>query len=425
MSTRRYKHTIILGLFLLQFLFNIPHTLCEEGYAPQELSINVYSDGVADLIYKLEIDPTLLIVNVSLAGKTYENMLIRDQDNILLDYIIFDGFAKIDVLGSQSIEIEYTASDLTNKTGSLWYLNIEAPINVNILLPKRATIISIEPTPIGISILEETVSLTMPSGFVEISYVLGVVGTKEHASALINEVEAMVEEMNGEGINVSEADTLLFQAKNAYDEGHYMQSEQYAEQAKNQAVETNDLAIEAGLAREDAQSAIDAAEDSGRTSLLEQASEELLRSQTSYASGNYQESKQLAELALETALKSGKPPLNITHILIGILGGGMLASIIFITRKSEKNQKNESSLVDIEKVFSQHNHLRFDEKEVLKFISEAEEGIFVSELRQRFDMPRSTAWRMIRRLENDGIITTNPVGRETFVKINPRYKMNN
>jgi hypothetical protein len=264
-----------LGLLLLHFLFNIPHTLCEEEYTPQELSINVYTDGVADLVYKLELDPTLLIVNVSLVGKTYENMLVRDQDNILLDYIIFDGFAKIDVLGSQSIEIEYTASDLTNKTGSLWYLNIEAPINVNIQLPKRATIISFEPTPIGISILEETVSLTMPSGFVEISYVLGVVGTKEHASALINEVEAMVEEMIGEGINVSEADTLLFQAKDAYDEGHYMQSEQYAEQAKNKAVETNDLAIEAGLAGEDAQSAIDAAEDAGRTSLLERAREEL------------------------------------------------------------------------------------------------------------------------------------------------------
>jgi hypothetical protein len=87
----------------------------------------------------------------------------------------------------------------------------------------------------------------------------------------------------------------------------------------------------------------------------------------------------LAEKALETALKSGKPPLNITHILIGTLGVGMLASIIFITRKSEKHQKNVNSQVDVEKVFSQHNHLRFDEKEVLKFIAEAEVGVFVSE----------------------------------------------
>ena len=200
-----------------------------------------------------------------------------------------------------------------------------------------------------------------------------------------------------------------------------MQSEQYAEQAKIQAVETKGLAIEAGLAGEDAQSTIDAAEEAGRTSLLEQAREELLRSQTLYASGNYQESKQLADQAAETAQKSEKPPLNITNYLIGTFGVGIIASIIFISRKSEKPQKNEVYNVDLEKVFSQHDHLRMDEKEVLKFIAEAKEGVFVSELRQRFHIPKSTAWRMMRRLEGEGIILTKPVGRETFVQMNSRY----
>jgi hypothetical protein len=97
---RRHTSSIFLGLLILQILFSIPHTYCDVEYTPQELSINVYSDGVADLNYKLEIDPTLLSVNVSLVGDTYENMLVRDQDNILLDYGIFDGFAKIDVLRS-------------------------------------------------------------------------------------------------------------------------------------------------------------------------------------------------------------------------------------------------------------------------------------------------------------------------------------
>jgi uncharacterized membrane protein len=403
-------------------IFSVPHTFCDVEYTPQELSINVYSDGVADLIYRLDIDPTLLSVNVSLVGDTYENMLVRDQDNILLDYWIFDGFAKIDVLGSQSIEIEYTASDLTNKSGSLWVLNLEAPVNVNIQLPKRATIISFEPIPIWISFLDDTVSLTMLEGYVEISYVLGVVGTKEHAFALINEAEAIIDEMRADGVNASEAVELLSLANNAYDDGQYMQSEQYAEQAKNQAVITKDLAFEARLAGEAALSSISVAEDVGRTSLLEQAREELLMSQEYYASGNYQESKQLAEQSAATALNSVKPFSDINKYLLGTIGVGIISSLFYLSRKPEKPQNKEIYQMDLEKVFSQHSHLRVDEKEILKFISEAKEGVFVSELRQRFHIPKSTAWRMMRRLEGEGIIQTKSIGRETFVQMNPKYR---
>jgi uncharacterized membrane protein len=419
---RRHTSSILLGILILQILFSAPHALCDAEYTPQELSINVYSDGIADLKYNVVIDPTLLSINVSLVGDTYENMLVRDQDNILLDYWLYEGFAKIDVIGSQSIEIEYTASDLTNKTGSLWMLNLEAPVNANIQLPKRATIISFEPTPIGISFLEDAVSLTMPTGYVEISYVLGVVGTKEHALALINEAEAIIDEMIFEGINVSVAVEILSLAKNAYNAGQYMQSEQYTEQARNQAAETMDLAKEAELAGEAALFSIGIAEDAGRTSLLEQAREELLMAQEYYASGNYQESKQLAEQSAATALNSEKPFLNINMYLIGTIGVGIISSLFIISRKPEKPQKKEIYQMDLEKVFSQHSHLRVDEKEILKFISESKEGVFVSELRQRFHIPKSTAWRMMRRLEGEGIIQTKPIGRETFVQMNPRYR---
>jgi uncharacterized membrane protein len=191
---RKSRLVVFFALLLIQELLNAPLSLCEERYTPQELSIEAYSDGVADLLYKVDVDPTLLSVNVSLFGEAYENMMVTDQDGVLLDYDLFDGYVKIDVLGAQSVDIEYTVSDLTNKTGSLWILNLEAPVNANVQLPNRATIISLDPTPIGISIIEESVCLTMPAGTIEVSYVLGVVGTKEHALALINEAEAFIEE---------------------------------------------------------------------------------------------------------------------------------------------------------------------------------------------------------------------------------------
>jgi hypothetical protein len=225
---RKSRLIVFSALLLVQALFNTPNGLCDEQYTPQEFSVKVYSDGVADLLYKVDVDPTLLSVNVSLFGDAYENMMVSDQDGVLLDYAIFDGYVKIDVLGALSVDIEYTASDLTNKSGSLWILSLEVPVNTNIQLPNRATIISLNPTPIGISIIEESVSLTMPAGPIEVSYVLGVVGTKEHALALINEAETYIEEKIAEGLNMSEAEALLLQARNAYDERQYVQAEQLA-----------------------------------------------------------------------------------------------------------------------------------------------------------------------------------------------------
>jgi uncharacterized membrane protein len=226
-----------------------------------------------------------------------------------------------------------------------------------------------------------------------------------------------------EGLNMSEAEAVLLQAKNAYEEGQYVQAEQLAVQAKDLAMETVALADEASTAIEEAQSTIDTAEDAGRTSLLEQARDWLLQARSAYDSGNYVDARDLAEDAAEAAQESGKPSLNPIYYLVGILGVGMIASIVFMSKKSGKPEKSEVYNADLEKMFNQHDQLRMDEKEVLKFISEAEAGVFVSEIRQRFDMPKSSAWRMIRRLENEELIEASPIGRETFVQIGSRYRV--
>ena len=186
---------IILLFVFFHLIFQTPTlgilALPKENYTPQELSVKLYSDGVVDVRYKVDVDPTVIGVNVSLLGSSYENMLVKDQDETLLTYSLFTGYMKIDTFGSISITIEYSTSDLTSKTNSLWILNLDVPVNSNIQLPKRATIIGLAPTPIGISIIDETVSLSMPAGTLEVNYVLGVVGTKEHALAVINEVEGI------------------------------------------------------------------------------------------------------------------------------------------------------------------------------------------------------------------------------------------
>ena len=72
--------------------------------------------------------------------------------------------------------------------------------------------------------------------------------------------------------------------------------------------------------------------------------------------------------------------------------------------------------VDLEKVFKYKDHLRTDEKAVLRYIEESN-GAFITEIRERFDIPKSTAWRMIKRLEEYGVVAVSQVGRETYLNL--------
>jgi uncharacterized membrane protein len=58
----------------------------------------------------------------------------------------------------------------------------------------------------------------------------------------------------------------------------------------------------------------------------------------------------------------------------------------------------------------------------VRYINDSNEGVFITELRERFDLPKSSAWRMMRRLEDMEVIETEQIGRETFVRISSRYK---
>ncbi len=77
--------------------------------------------------------------------------------------------------------------------------------------------------------------------------------------------------------------------------------------------------------------------------------------------------------------------------------------------------------IDLDSLFRDHSALRMDDKEVLRFICESGGGVFASELRDRFDLPKSSAWRMIRRLEKEEAIETRMIGRETYVQISSKY----
>jgi uncharacterized membrane protein len=428
------RYTKSLGIILLLFsslLIYTPQICAQQDYTPRDLSLYVYADGVVDVEYELDIALTQARMNLTLFGQTHENLFIQDQDGLLLDYSINAGVATIDVLGSSSILVTYSTPDLTDKTGPIWTLSLDAPVDVGVNIPEDAIVISLRPTPLAISIIGNTVSLTMPAGMLEVSYSLRLAGTRDHARALINDAGATIGDIAAEGVRVEEAQALLQQAKDAYDAGQYVQAEQYATQAKRSATDAKSLAHDAQASIDDAETAIDSARDAGRTSLLEEAQGKLDEARQAYGLFDYEGAKTLAGQAADSAQQSKSTVWTLNPQILGLVVAviALTAVIIFLKRGPETVKRaelnGESLEIDLASLFDQHPNLRLDEKEVIRYIAGIGSGVFASELRSRFDIPKSSAWRMIRRLEEEGVIETRKVGRETLVQISRRYWADN
>jgi len=203
-------------LILLSFIVSTPLAVGQEYYTPNELSFTVWDDGYAVVDYTVDVDPTMVRVNVSVFGSLYQNLLILDQDLLILDSTPTGDGLTIDTLGAISASIWYETTDLTGKAGQIWTFAVSAPIISTILLPGGSNITYLSDLPLEIGSLDGSVLLTMPQGDLEISYTVPLVGSKEHALAIINDAEDTIEAIQATGILTPNADYHLDNAISAY-----------------------------------------------------------------------------------------------------------------------------------------------------------------------------------------------------------------
>lgn len=406
----------VIPLFLLLYLapaMNPVHVA--SAYTSESLSLKVFADGVTSVEYRVGVNPTLARVNVTAVGYPVSNLAVKDQDDEILESSLVDGEILVNVLGARMAVISYTTPGLTRKEGQLWGLEAELPIEANIVLPVSATITSIQPFPLSIGIVGESTTLTMPAGNASIGYIIGVVGTKEHALAMISYAEEAISEISVQDIKVDEASALLDAAWEAYLAGDFGGAEELARYARTYAEGVLERAAQAASAIEIADSAIKAATQAGRVSMIDEAGTKLEQARALYDMGEYESASGLAEDALGIA-NASNGPMRFGFLIWAIPFGGALVLFFFYRRRMKSTILEKAPEVNLETTFKLYPHLRMDDREALRFITSKNEGVFVSELRDRFNLPRSSAWRMVRRLEEMGVIKTEKVGQETFLR---------
>jgi len=392
-----------------------------QGYALKNLALLVYNDGVVQVDYRAETDPSLVVVEVELPGFPYESLLTVDQDGLPLDSSVTDKGVVIDTLGSTGVVITYLTSSLTSKTGAIWTLNVTSPITTRITLPQNSTIVDLSEVPVEIGTYENRPYVRMLPGDISVSYITSVFDARGKAGEAIDDAEHHVQQMIDDGIVVSDALDLLQQAREAFDLADYSTAIQLATQAEEAADEAAADAFQAQELMDAASLAISEADSEGRTKGLDVAEQLLSQAATAFGAGDYESAYDYALQSQITALNAEKPQNIYVYALAAIvLALGAAAYTRLFKRQGERPEP--SLEVDLEAIYRDHPTLRMDDREVIRYIAESGGELFSNEIRERFDIPRTSAWRMLRRLEGLDILEERKVGGQSLVSIHDRYR---
>jgi uncharacterized membrane protein len=434
------RASAILLFTLLLTLTLTSHPSFSEETTPETLLLTVYSDGFVSVDYTLQVDPTFPTQNITAFGQVLEDLLIVDNDGLPLDYSLINGAISVYSLGTDKIKLTYLTQDLTSKEGRYWTLMIDATVNTRIILPVETTIISLNKVPEMIETSDNRVELLMNASLIKVTYVIGVVGTEEHAQIVLSEAETTILSIKNLGINVTEAEAKLQDANAAFNLGNYVDAETLGYEAKNLAIQINQTATQAQSKMDEATETIVNAQNEGRTVGLNEAQDLLNQAYNAYNNGNYSEATNLATQAITEAEEA---EIFVTEddastsketdpwLIYGILGAILIASIVilgfFFVRSRRKLQvvevKKKKRRIDSERIFLAHKDLLPEEKQAIQFLVENNGEAFEAELFDYLKLPRTTTWRLVKRLEGMGIIKRSKFRRQNLVRIKRKYTL--
>jgi uncharacterized membrane protein len=413
----------ILNLFLI-LLITSQITPALADTIPQKLSITVQGEGVTRLDYIFQGEITRLQTNITLLGETFIDLFIFNEDGLPLEYDENENWLTVYSLGSSLVNVTYLTAELTGKTSIIWSLNTTVPISTEIILPIGATIISLNTIPLEINSLDGRTILVMPAGPVDIKYTVDILDSEVLADEAINLAEIMIHDAENIGAIVTSAKTLLSEAKTLFLQSSFLASEEIANQAIEVVEETleNMMLAEAKITA--AKTAIQVAQDSGNTIGLDDAESFLMDAETKFEEGDYEKALIHADEAFEAALNSEKPENN-TYYYIAILAVILLVGAFWVIRRRSIIVRPQIKIeIDLERLFHEHPELRMDDREVLKYLAENDGEAFAFDIRERFDIPRTSAWRMIQRLQRYEVVDERKIGGQSLISIKDKYRRN-
>lgn len=447
----------------------------QADYSSESLFVALFANGDALVEYDINIrDPLDEEIRVTLFGGTHINdLIIVDYEDSLVEYEI--GASQSEIIlntpGVENVRISYTTPDLANRNQGIWTFSINASTGFIVRLPPDSVLVNYEPIP-AIRFVNGQPLLTFNNpGNVQVSYAIGVLGTEDQANIAIQLAGASIREAGAshQDIVLTEAQSLLDKAVAAREDRRFAEAETLAGQANDAAISASRNYEGAQAAIGDAESRINQAANEGRN--VAAARQLLDQAKSHFATGNYLAARSSAEDASGSIGNTTDPQMPMPAIIAAAAAaaGGVGAMVFLKMRKrpvpqlqrkelpkannsskaatgrpevsEEVEQIPESEPVQagmpaepgtipesqldktilgriVLRILEERAHLRPEDQQVLKYLAEKEGSAFESEIRIRFQLPKTTIWRLVKRLEREELVEIRKAGGQNLIKLN-------
>ena len=455
----------ILLIFLSGANFNIVHSQVQ--YQVNSIFIGILSNGDSIVQYDLRLKTNASEITLPLMGGNINEILVR---NYLSKYLVYSfnsstNEIKINTQNESQVRVTYQTPDLVNKQEREWSFLIDSAFPFTVKLPNDAVVTNLgEQSPSLIRKLGGQNLLSFDKGKISIDYVIGFAGTREQAIISINSAELDLTKAASEhnGINLDEVKRIIQAAKIALNQSNFIDAERLANNASDisavitESFETSkDMISNASAKIENVQGTnIDTA----------QASEFLSKSNIEFSQGNYPKALEYATLAINSLDNTKQEILSLntsTFSLILLIPIAASVGIYMFKKYRRKNNSQSQSSTTIRETqlnshlspdtFSENNfieqesytkehknndnsnqsylhkliadiirqkrNLKPEEKDILFYLSDNEGAAFEGEIRNRFILPKTSLWRLIKRLEREDMIEVTKIGGQNLIKL--------
>jgi len=436
-------------------------------YQVNSIFIGILSNGDSIVQYDLRLKTNASEITLPLMGGNINEILVKNYLSKYLEYSFNSSTndIKINTQNESQVRVTYQTPDLVNKQEREWSFLIDSAFPFTVKLPNDAVVTNLgEQSPSLIRKLGGQNLLSFDKGKISIDYVIGYAGTREQAIISINSAELDLTKTANEhnGINLNEVKRILQSAKIALNQSNFIDAERLANNASDisgvitQSFETSkDMISNATAKIENVQGTnIDTA----------QASEFISKSNIEFSQGNYPKALEYATLAINSLDNTKQEILSSnTSIFIFILLIPIATLVgIYIYRKYNRKNKSqlrssttiketplnsemsadtlgENNFIDLKSSMKEHKNndnsvqsdlhkliadsitqkknLKPEEKEILFYICDNEGAAFEGEIRNKFILPKTSLWRLIKRLEREDMIEVTKIGGQNLIKL--------
>jgi hypothetical protein len=463
---RLFGPVIVLIVFVILSGSIFDKAFSQIQYQVNSVFIGILSNGDSIVQYDLRLKSNTSEITLPLIGGNINEILVRNYLSKYLAYTFnsVTNEIKINSQNESQIRITYQTPDLVNKQEREWSFLIDSAFPFTVKLPNDAVVTNLgEQSPSLIRKLGGQNLLSFDKGRISIDYVIGYAGTREQATISINSAELDLAKAESEhlGINLGSVKDILLNAKTALNQSNFIDAERLATNASDlSSTITESFEVSKDM-MSNATRKIEEFQDMNVDT--SQASEFVSKSNIEFSQGNYPKAIEYATLALNSLdVPRQEQPFLYSSTAYLLLIPLAVSVGFFILRKYKRksnsqmqdtvnkndpynsdNQTNiykENSFIEqqspgeeqtnaevtpeksnlqnfVSDAIRQKGNLKPEEKDILIYISEKEGAAFEGEIRNKFILPKTSLWRLIKRLERENLVVVTKIGGQNLIKL--------